>query len=203
MSDNSSFLTIDKPAGPVEYKEKNSKFISLLFPVSSTVEADTILKALKKQYFDSTHICFAYRIGQGFDKYFRYSDDGEPSGTAGIPILNEIKGASLFNILIAVVRYFGGTKLGTGGLMRAYSKASKEVLKTSHFLTVRKKRNVKFVISYKLMGEVMKMIDLYSVTIINREFKDNSLEVIMDIPEHLFNNAREYLMSISNGKLVI
>ncbi len=105
---------------------KGSKFIGHIYPVASKEEAEETYAAVRKKFYDATHNCFAYRIDEDT---FRSSDDGEPSGTAGRPILQVLEGADLFEILCVVTRYFGGTKLGTGGLIRAYSEAAKEALK--------------------------------------------------------------------------
>ena len=108
-----------------EIKVKGSRFVATIVPVSSKQEADEIYAALKKTFFNATHNCFAYRIERNI---FRYSDDGEPSGTAGKPILQTLDRAGLVEVLCVVTRYFGGTKLGTGGLIRAYAQATDEVL---------------------------------------------------------------------------
>ncbi len=116
MTEQTDFLTIRSISGPNEFKEKGSRFISYIYPVSEKERAEEILDESRKKYYDSTHVCFGYRIGAGEEKNLRYSDDGEPSGTAGLPILNELRSRELFNALIVVIRYYGGTKLGTGAL---------------------------------------------------------------------------------------
>lgn len=106
-----------------EIKEKGSRFAAFAIPVSSVAEAEIELAAIKKRDYDATHHCSAFRIGiQGSE--FRYSDDGEPSSSAGLPIFRQLEGRSLTNALVVVVRYYGGTKLGTGGLVRAYGEAA-------------------------------------------------------------------------------
>jgi uncharacterized YigZ family protein len=115
------------PAGEASAKitVKGSKFICYIFPAENKEKAEEIYARIQKKFYDATHHCFAYRISQDV---FRYSDDGEPSGTAGKPILQVLEGAELFEVLSVVIRYFGGTKLGTGGLIRAYSEATREAL---------------------------------------------------------------------------
>lgn len=110
------------------YKEKGSKFLSFAHHVESVDEAKTIVNMYKKEHHKARHVCFAYRIGDNAEVY-RGCDDGEPSGTAGRPILRQLETANLTNSLLVVVRYFGGTLLGTGGLMRAYKEASADALK--------------------------------------------------------------------------
>ena len=109
------------------YKEKGSKFIAIAHPVSTVEEVEEKLQAIRKEYYDSRHVCYAWRLGPKGQK-FRANDDGEPSHSAGDPILNEMKSQEITEAVVAVVRYFGGTKLGVGGLIRAYGTAAKEAL---------------------------------------------------------------------------
>ncbi len=111
-----------------ELREKASRFKAFAFPVASGAEVEERLETLKKEYFDATHICFAWVIGSGKDEKIRSSDAGEPKGTAGLPILDAIRRRGLTNTLVAIVRYFGGTKLGTGGLSRTYRDVATEAL---------------------------------------------------------------------------
>lgn len=111
-----------------ELREKASRFKAFSIPVESIETAEKKLTALKKEYFDANHICYAWLVGAGKEEKARSSDAGEPKGTAGPPILEVIRGASITNVLVVVVRYFGGTKLGTGGLSRAYRQAAVEAL---------------------------------------------------------------------------
>jgi len=116
-----------------EITEKKSKFIANVFYIESVEEAEEIIKKLKKKYYDARHNCFAYKINK--DNISRFSDDGEPSGTAGAPILNILNGKGLDNILVVVTRYFGGILLGTGGLVRAYSDATLDALEKAIIVT--------------------------------------------------------------------
>jgi len=114
-----SYLTITHPA-IAHFKVKGSKFIGQAFPVQSPEAAEDKISEVKREYHDATHNCSAYRMGTGDEALFYYDDDGEPSGTAGQPMFQVIEGRELTNVLVVVTRYFGGTKLGTGGLIRAY-----------------------------------------------------------------------------------
>jgi uncharacterized YigZ family protein len=111
-----------------ELKEKGSRFIAFASPATDSIEAEAIVTLLAKKYHDATHKCFAYFVGVGPDAHSRYNDDGEPSGTAGKPILQAIIGLELTNVVVIVTRYFGGTKLGTGGLLRAYGGVASQAL---------------------------------------------------------------------------
>lgn len=123
--DSDVFITIDKEC-TCEFEEKKSVFIADTFVVQSAEDAENAVLGIKKRYPDATHHCYAYALKSG--SYKRFNDDGEPSGTAGMPILNVIERLSLSNTLVVVTRYFGGIKLGAGGLVRAYSAAAAQVL---------------------------------------------------------------------------
>jgi uncharacterized YigZ family protein len=150
------YKTIDGPAEGL-YKEKGSRFIALVLPVSSTDEVKDKLEQIRKKYHDARHHCYAYRLG--YDKsVWRHSDGGEPSGTAGKPIFGQILSHDLTNILIIVVRYFGGIKLGTGGLIQAYKAAAADALDhaTIRMNTVFDRYEILF--SYEQMNEVMRVM---------------------------------------------
>lgn len=126
------YLTIAEPSEAI-YKERSSKFLVYAYPVASEEEVKMHLEALRKEYFDATHHCYAYRIGAEGEQ-FRANDDGEPSGTAGKPILGQLLSAQLTNCLVVVVRYFGGTKLGVSGLIQAYKESTAEVIAASKII---------------------------------------------------------------------
>ena len=130
-----------------EIIEKKSRFIANIFYIESESEAEDIIKEIKKEYYDARHNCFAYIIDR--ENISKFSDDGEPSGTAGVPILNILKGRNLSNILVIVTRYFGGTLLGTGGLVRAYSDATIEALKNADIITKIYGKVIKIELEYK------------------------------------------------------
>ncbi|MDZ7795955.1 MAG: YigZ family protein [Candidatus Marinimicrobia bacterium] len=117
---------------------KGSKFLGFAYPLENEEEVNTILASLRKKYYDATHHCYAWQVGYGKDMRFRYHDDGEPSGTAGKPIYMAVTHRELTNILVVSVRYFGGTKLGTGGLARAYGQSASLALDKAKTITVEK-----------------------------------------------------------------
>ena len=139
------------------YKEKGSKFIAEAFIVMSEDEAKAAIAAIKKEHFDARHHCYAYMIGPE-KKIFLSSDDGEPSGTAGKPILNQILSKAVTNVCIVVTRYFGGIKLGTSGLINAYKTASREALENAQIVekTINNIYSLEF--EYPLMNEVMRIM---------------------------------------------
>lgn len=152
------------------YKDKGSKFIAQAFPVGSETEAKEGIEEIKKKFHDARHHCYAYMIGP--DKScFRSNDDGEPSGTAGKPILNQILSKDLTNICVVVVRYFGGTKLGVSGLINAYKSATREALDQANVeeRTIDEVYSLQF--EYPLMNEVMRILKEENLQQINPRFE--------------------------------
>lgn len=151
-----SYLTIAEPAEAI-YKERSSKFLTYAYPVESEDEIKILLDALRKEYYDATHHCYAYRLG-AHGETFRANDDGEPSGTAGKPILGQLLSANLTNCLVVVVRYFGGTKLGVSGLIQAYKESTAEVIAVSKIIEKTVDRIIKIDFDYISMNGVMRII---------------------------------------------
>ena len=151
-----TYKTIEVPSMGL-CKEKGSRFISLARPVSNIDEIKLILETCKKEYHDARHQCYAYMIGYE-RSLWRVNDDGEPSGTAGRPILGQINAFGLTNILIVVVRYFGGTLLGVGGLIKAYRSASLEAIKNSRIIECTVQEYYEIIYRYTFMNEVMKIL---------------------------------------------
>ena len=197
------FLTVNKEYGPYELKEKGSRFISYLYPVSNKSAADEIISKIRKDFYDSTHVCFGYRIGQGIETSFRYNDDGEPSGTAGLPIYNEIKRKDLFNVLALVIRYYGGVKLGTGGLQRAYSASARIVLENSTITKVEIKKEVCLSIPFSFTGEIMHIINLLGVNIISQDYTPEGTNMKLGIPVGKVDNFEKILTEKSAGKISV
>lgn len=169
MSDE--YRTINKESTGF-FKDKGSKFYSYVFPVENEEEVKDILVRLKKEHHSARHHCYAWRIGTEEIK-FRANDDGEPSSTAGKPILGQLQSYDVTNILLVVVRYFGGTLLGTSGLINAYKNASIDVLNTVEIQTklIEKKYELSF--EYPLLNTVMQILKQEELEIINTDFKEN------------------------------
>ena len=168
MSD--TYKTIIAPTEGI-YKEKGSKFLSFAIPVSSADEVKEIVKNYRKEYYDSRHVCYAYMLGAD-RKEFRANDDGEPSGTAGRPILGQINSRELTNILVIVVRYFGGILLGTGGLVVAYKEATTDALDQGEVVEKTVDETISIVFDYVLMNEVMRIINDTNAQISSQNFED-------------------------------
>jgi uncharacterized YigZ family protein len=198
-----SYLTVGKPYGPEEIMQKGSRFISYLYPVKSTEEAEALIAALRKQYRDASHVCPAFRLenGRGEEGYFRFSDDGEPGGTAGMPIYNEIKGKDYLDVLVAVVRYFGGTKLGTGGLVRAYAASARKVLELSEAVTVHIKKEIAFDFPFDLTGEIMQVIQRYDLEILDRQYGAAGVSITLAIPVAREVAVAKAVSDITGGRI--
>jgi len=168
MSD--TYKTIIAPTEGI-YKEKGSKFLSFAIPVSSADEVKEIVKNYRKEYYDSRHVCYAYMLGAD-RKEFRANDDGEPSGTAGRPILGQINSRELTDILVIVVRYFGGILLGTGGLVVAYKEATTDALDQAEVIEKTVDETISIVFDYVLMNEVMRIIKDTNAQISSQNFED-------------------------------
>ena len=175
-----SYLTIAAPAEAI-YKERSSKFLTYAYPAESEEEIKELLDALRKEYYDATHHCYAYRLGPQGD-LFRANDDGEPSGTAGKPILGQLLSANVTNCLVVVVRYFGGTKLGVSGLIQAYKESTSEVLAVSDIIEKTVDRVIRVDFSYISMNGVMRVIKEMSPRIDDQLF-DNLCTMRLRIRE--------------------
>jgi len=169
------------------YKDKGSKFIALAYHVESEEDVKEIQSALRKKYYDARHHCYAYRISPE-KEYFRSSDDGEPSGTAGKPILNQLLSYELYNVLIVVVRYFGGTKLGVSGLIQAYKSATKDAIQNNKVFKKYITKQIELSFEYPLMNQVMRVIKNENIKIIKQDF-DSNCRIMVEIKKKSINIA--------------
>jgi uncharacterized YigZ family protein len=164
-------------------KEKGSKFIARAIPVRSVEESTVELALLRKREYDATHHCMAYRIGPA-GEVFRSIDDGEPSGTAGIPILRQIEAVGLTNILIVVTRYYGGTKLGTGGLIRAYGDVAGLVLKDAKTESITRRESIRISFDYADTSPAMFTIQQYDARIGETEYGERTeIQVLVKLSD--------------------
>jgi len=184
------FFTVANEPVQTELKIKGSRFIAGIFHASSQAKAEVLYNETKKKYYNASHNCYAYRIRNDL---FRYSDDGEPSGTAGLPILKKIDSHRLFEVLLIVTRYFGGTKLGMGGLSRAYSDAAKSVLDSASIIkkTIHKQLRLQF--SYNSLPEIQDIITKYKGIIDQSDYSDK-IELICRIPVRYINNFQKEIL---------
>lgn len=190
------FITIEKEEYD-EIIEKKSKFIGTIIPIKSVEDAENKIKEIKKKYYDARHNCFAYRVIDNESIVERSSDDGEPSGTAGAPMLNIIKQKNLCNILIVVTRYFGGILLGTGGLVRAYSQATENAIKKSTLVNKVKGLEVEIITEYKELEKIKYFCRIKNINIsdikynedvtINLELKEEDRSLLEDNKNLNFN----------------
>jgi uncharacterized YigZ family protein len=172
LTENDTYKTIEKPSEEILFKDKNSKFFGYAFPVLHEDEVKNHLNDLKKLHHSARHWCYAYQIGTE-NISFRANDDGEPNNSAGMPIYGQIQSFEVTNILIVVVRYFGGIKLGVGGLINAYKTAAQLTLENASI--IEKTINICYLITfdYKNMNKVMRIIKEKNLDIINQKLELN------------------------------
>lgn len=180
-------------------KEKGSKFIGFAYPIETELEAQNYLKILHEKYSDATHICYAYRLGYEGNIY-RANDDGEPNGTAGVPIYNQIRSADITNVLVVSVRYFGGTKLGVGGLIQAYKTSAELTLSRATIIKYIRKSKFSIDFEYTQQNIVSKILDKLDANIINQHFShkvhfefefatnlENQIDIYFEPIQHLIS----------------
>ena len=173
--------------------EKKSKFIANIFYIDSIEEAEEIIKNTKKKYYDAKHNCYAYIvIDKDGNIVERCSDDGEPSGTAGQPILSILKGNNLCNIVVIVTRYFGGILLGTGGLVRAYSQATTNALMQANYIVKERGKEIKAIVSYSEIENFKYFCRKNNIKILKEEYLDN-VEFIIEISNEMLEKMKSNL----------
>lgn len=169
LEEQTYYYTIDKP-GIAEFKDRGSRFTAYVYPITSVDDFKKHLQALKKEHPKAVHHCFAYRIGTEGNN-FRVSDDGEPSGTAGRPILGQIDSKQVTNIAVVVVRYFGGTLLGVPGLINAYKTVTSLALQVTPVIQKQIEVNYKIQFDYTRINEVMMVLKQYGCSVIEQEMQ--------------------------------
>nr|WP_317357364.1 YigZ family protein [uncultured Tyzzerella sp.] len=195
-----SYKTINQQA-QAEIVEKKSRFIANVLPVSSEEEAINFINKIKKQYYDARHNCFAYVIG-GNIPIIRFSDDGEPSGTAGKPILDVLLGENLENVVIVVTRYFGGTLLGTGGLVRAYGKSAKEGILLGKIVEMDTYTKFFISVDYSLIGKIQYEITNSGHILIDTQYTD-LVKFIVYVKSQLIEDFTKSIINITNNNVNI
>ena len=190
-----TYLTISDKIGEGYYTEKRSKFLAYCHHVDNIHEIKEILAFYRKKYYDARHICYAYVLGPERQEY-RVNDDGEPSSTAGKPILGQINSKKLTNIIIVVIRYYGGINLGTGGLILAYKEAAKEAINDTEIIEKQVEEIIVYTFSYIMMNDVMRIVKEMSAKIINQKF-DNTCERSLSIIRSKADELHERLNKLS------
>ena len=201
------FKTIDNEAEGI-ITEKKSKFIANIFYVENEKEAKKIKKKIKKKYYDARHNCYAYRIKNENGILQKQSDDGEPSGTAGSPMLNILEKKELINVIAIVTRYFGGILLGTGGLVKAYSEALKEALRNAEYAQIEQGYILEIITTYEDINKIEHLLIQNDVAIVNKEYtekikllveisKEKYEKIVKKIPE---NNLKKVKIEIKEEK---
>lgn len=191
---------IIKEGGQGEIVEKKSRFIATVLPIDTEEEALQYIEKIKKKYWDARHNCFAFVIGSN-NEIQRFSDDGEPQGTAGKPILETLLNENLHNTLIVVTRYFGGTLLGTGGLVRAYGQSSKEGIRNSVIQKVCEGISFKLTVDYNSIGKIKYIMGQMGITDAHEEYGQNVvLSILMKKDE--YNEFNTKVTDATGGKAV-
>ncbi len=179
------------------FTEKRSRFIGYAKPVKTNDEAVDFINEIKQKHWDATHNVYAYVLRQGQTR--RYSDDGEPQGTAGIPVLDVLLKEGLTDLVVVVTRYFGGILLGTGGLVRAYSHSAKIAVDAARIITMALCSTVRVRCDYNFYGRLSSLIPEMGGTVVSSEFTD-SVEVAFTIPSEKAETFNKKLIDISNGR---
>jgi uncharacterized YigZ family protein len=192
------FKTI-KSEARAETKVHGSRFIATALPVSTKAEAEQFLAGIRKEFRDSTHNCFAYRVGTDGTQ-FRFGDDGEPSGSAGKPILATIDKFELTDIIVVVTRYFGGTKLGVGGLVRAYGDAAEQALSKAEKLTKYKTEIIEATFPHSHIGNVMHVVSKIGAKIVDTMY-DEDVHAKLEIRLSNVEELKSLLVNQTNGNI--
>lgn len=189
------YKTIESRVGEGYYTEKRSKFLAFAHHVETVEEVKDILAVYRKKYYDARHVCYAYMLGAERTD-FRANDDGEPSSTAGKPILGQINSNELTNILIVVVRYYGGVNLGTSGLIVAYREAAADAIAHSEIVSKQVEEIITYTFSYPMMKDVMRIVKEMSPRIVSQTY-DNTCEIRLAIRKSEAEQLRFRLSKLS------
>jgi len=195
------YLTVDRDWGPLEIKQKGSRFIAFLSSAPDREAAEERIGALRDSHHDATHVCFAWRMTNGEETEHRYNDDGEPGGTAGLPIFNEVRRKDYVNVVLAVVRYFGGVKLGTGGLARAYGRAARLVMEASRPVRVILTEPAELTFPFDLTGEVMQVLRRLELKITGQEHTPAGTRLEVLVPRGRMTELQMALLEAGGGRI--
>ncbi|MGN6616514.1 MAG: IMPACT family protein [Ilyomonas sp.] len=200
MDEKEFYQTIQQPA-LAEYKDRGSRFLAYAYPVTTVDDFKERLQELKKEHPKAVHHCFAYRLGLDGNN-FRSSDDGEPSGTAGKPILGQIDSKELTNVLIVVVRYFGGTLLGVPGLINAYKTAASMALQLTPVVQKPVTERIKIHFDYTKINDVMRWIKAFNCHIVEQDMQMLFCNITADIPKNRLSELQQILNDMKGVDIV-
>ena len=193
-----SYLTLAAPAEAV-FKERSSKFLAYAYPVATEEQIRGILDSLRKRYYDATHHCYAWRLGaEGVA--FRSNDDGEPSGTAGKPILGQMLSHEITDVLIVVVRYFGGTKLGVSGLIQAYRESAAAAIGAGEIVERTVDATLRVTFPYVSMNDVMRIVKEENPRVVGQDF-DNSCSMVLAIRQSCAETLAGKLAKVAGASI--
>jgi uncharacterized YigZ family protein len=201
MPPQDHYQTIASLVRAPEVKVLGSRFIADMFPVTTKDEIDAHLERIRKEFYDATHHCYAHILGEQ-GEHIRAADDGEPSGTAGRPILTVLQGAEITNVLCVVTRYFGGTKLGTGGLVRAYTEAAQEAVATSKIVKVILTESVQLTYAYDDTSLVERLMQEYETKAEDTVYGDDA-NVVVKIRRSLVEKFKTDVIERSNARIKV
>lgn len=190
-----TYRTVSKEVGEGFYSEKRSKFLAFVHHVDSVDEAMTIVKEYRKKYYDARHCCYAYVLGSDRAD-FRANDDGEPSSTAGKPILGQLNRLELTDVLVVVIRYYGGVNLGTGGLIVAYRTATEDALSKAVIEEKFVEERITYRFTYPMINAVMRVVKETGARIVSQSF-DNDCEIVLSIRQSLAEGLQARLDKLS------
>lgn len=190
------FQTIKKPVENILLKEKGSKFIGFAFPVSNEDELKNSLEKIREEHPKATHHCYAFRIGINGENY-RANDDGEPSGSAGLPIYNQLLANNITNVLLIVVRYYGGTKLGVSGLVKTYKESAKMTLEEAEIITKELETDLKIGFAFNQQNQIFTLLNKFDGKILNFDAAENC-SILARIRTSQKENISEQLSEMQN-----
>lgn len=194
-----TYLTLARPSEAI-FREKMSKFLAFAHPASTVEEAKAVIAQYQKKYFDARHVCWAYMLG--FERTdFQSNDNGEPSGTAGKPILGQINSFGLTDTVIVVVRYFGGIKLGTSGLIAAYREAARLSLEEAEIVERKVMKQISFTFPYLSMNDVMRLVKQSNLEILSQQF-DNACAMTLAVRADDYDTLTSRLRDIDGVSLL-
>jgi Uncharacterized conserved protein len=198
---NDTYLTIDTLSTGI-YKAKGSKFLSFAVPINSVDEAKELIKIYKKEYADATHVCSAYKVGYE-NAEWKVNDDGEPSGTAGKPIFGQINSFQLTNVIILVIRYFGGILLGAGGLIVAYKNAAAEALNNAEIVEKIVEDTLTLQFDYALINEAMRVVKDVDANVLNQNYNYSKCILTVSIRKSKYDFLKQKIEEIYGVEVVL